>query len=168
MSRAFVKDDAQQDPVVVPPRAPLPPGVPNYVTRRGLKRLKAEQADLEAERSLLLAAPMDEAERQRQLTALAGRLDLLAERIASAKVLDPRAQPQDEVRFGATVTLCTAAGEERRFQIVGVDEADAAEGRVAFTAPMARAVVGRRVGEVVSLRTARGEERLEVVAIAYA
>ncbi|HYE96393.1 MAG TPA: GreA/GreB family elongation factor [Rubricoccaceae bacterium] len=168
MSRAFVKDDAQQDPVVVPPRAPLPPGVPNYVTGRGLKRLRAEQAGLEAERSRLLAAPMDEAERQRQLTALAGRLDALTERIASAKVLDLRMQPQDEVRFGATVTLRSAAGEERRFQIVGVDEADAAEGRVAFIAPLARAVIGRHVGETVTLRTPRGEERLEVVAIAYA
>jgi transcription elongation factor GreB len=51
--------------------------------------------------------------------------------------------------------------------IVGVDEANAAEGRVAFTAPVARAVLGKRVGETATLRTARGEEELEVTAIAY-
>src|SRR5690606_1876965 len=92
-------------------------------------------------------------------------------RLASAKVVDPRSQPHDEVRFGATVTLRTLQGErpgeERRLTLVGVDEASAAEGRVAFTAPIARAVLGKRVGDTAALRTAHGEEQLEVVAINY-
>jgi transcription elongation factor GreB len=71
------------------------------------------------------------------------------------------------VRFGATVTVATADGDVRRFTIVGVDEADAANRRVAFLAPIAGALLGARVGDVVTLRTGRGEEELEVTTISY-
>ena len=88
------------------------------------------------------------------------------------------AQLQDQdgeplVRFGATVTLRTrtkpapGVGAERRLTIVGVDEADASHGRIAFTAPIARAMQGKRVGETVTLRTARGEDVMDIVAIDY-
>jgi transcription elongation factor GreB len=171
MSRAFVKDDAPEGQPFVPPRAPLPPGVLNYVTPRGLALLRAELAELEAERGRLQADRSDEAERKRQLAVLGGRIAELDARLASARVVDPRAQPQDEVRFGATVTLRTASdprrGEERRFTIVGVDEAAAGEGRVAFVAPIARAILGRRVGEQATLQTARGPEVLEITALSY-
>lgn len=170
MSRAFVKDDTPEDPPLVPPRPPLPAGVANYVTPRGLALLRAERDALEAERARLHAAPADDG-RKRDLAVVAGRLADLDARLSSAKVVDPAGQPRDEVRFGATVTLRTLGGErpgeERRLTLVGVDEASAAEGRVAFTAPIARAILGKRVGETATLRTARGEERLEVVAIAY-
>ena len=166
MSRAFTKEEASSDPVFVPPRPPLPPGATNYVTPRGLGLLRAEQADLDAERTRLNEqAEGDETKRQRALVT--GRLADLAARIASARVLDPSGLPLDEIRFGATVTLQTEGGEERRFTIVGVDEAATAPDRVAFFAPIARAVVGRRVGEAVTLRTPRGEERLTVTEIAY-
>ena len=59
------------------------------------------------------------------------------------------------------------SGGERRYEIVGVDEADVAHGRVAFVAPLARALLGKRVGDVALLRTPRGEEELEVLAIDY-
>ena len=76
-----------------------------------------------------------------------------------------------QIRFGATVTVRTVAGphagQERRLQIVAVDEADAAAGRVTFIAPIARAVLGLGVGESALLRVPRGEEELEIVAIAY-
>lgn len=170
MSRAFVKDDAPEDPPLIPPRPPLPPGAANYVTPRGLALLRAEREELEAERARLHTADADDG-RKRDLAVAAGRLADLDARIASAKVVDPAGQPQDEVRFGATVTLRTLEGgrpgEERRLTLVGVDEASAAEGRVAFTAPVARAVLGKRVGETAALRTAHGEEQLEVVAVTY-
>ncbi len=165
MSKAFTKDDAVEEPLVVPARAPLPAGVTNYVTARGLELLRAEFAALEAERRRLEGGGGDEAERARAIVT--GRLAELGTRLGSAVVFDPRAGVQDEVRFGATVTLRAANGDERRFQIVGVDEADAAHGRVAFLAPIARAVLGRRVGDVVGVRTGRGEEELELVAIDY-
>lgn len=171
MSKAFTKDDAWEEPVV-PPRAPLPAGVPNYVTPHGLMLLRTELAALEAERRRLESDRSDEVERRRRLAIAGRRLSELAARIASAEVVDPHRQPHDRVRFGACVTLRTVtgdrAGEERRLEIVGVDEADAANGRVAFVAPIARAILGREVGETASLRTARGEEVLQVVSVEYA
>ena len=171
MSRAFIKNDEAEEPVVIPPRAPLPPGVLNYVTRRGLALLKAELGRLETERTRLQAETADTPERKRRLAVLGGSIGELSQRIASARVVDSRAQPRDKARFGATVTLTTLSGsqpgESRRFTIVGVDEADAAEGRVAFTAPLARAVLGRSVGEEVRLETAQGEEALRIDAIEY-
>lgn len=172
MSRAFAKEGDVEGPLVVPPRAALPPGVPNYVTARGLELLHAEQSELEAERARIDADHSDEAERTRGLNYIAVRLADLSERIASARLVVPENQPQDEVRFGATVTLRTRtgkrAGEERRLTLVGVDEASADEGRIAFTAPIARAILGKRVGETVTFRMPRGEEELDVVAISYA
>lgn len=168
MSRAFVKDDANQEPVFIPPRAPLPEGVANYVTPRGLRLLREELAGLEAERAKVDADRRDPDARKRRLAEIAGQHAQLAARIAGARVVDPKKQNPDEVRFGATVTLRTVPdGEERRVQIVGVDEAEAGEGRVAFTAPVARAVVGRTVGDRARLRTPQGEEELEIVAISY-
>lgn len=172
MNKAFTKEDAPDALLVVPPRAPLPPGVPNYVTARGLALLRAELADVDAARARLNGDASDDAERTRRLTIVNARLADLAARVAGAQLVDPRTQPQGEVRFGATVTLRTrqgdGAGEERRFTIVGVDEAAPAEGRVAFLSPIARAVIGLRVGETAFLRTAAGEEELEVTAISYA
>jgi transcription elongation factor GreB len=167
MSRAFVKDDASDEPPIVPPRAPLPPGVPNYVTPRGLALLRAEWAMLDAERARLNADAREEAERQRQLAVVNQRLADLNMRLAQASVVDPARQDQAEVRFGATVTVRSADGERRTFTLVGVDEADAAEGRLAFTAPLARAVLGHRVGAEVVLRTPRGEEVLAIQEVRY-
>jgi transcription elongation factor GreB len=86
-------------------------------------------------------------------------------------VIDPRTQPPDQVRFGATVTLLTInggiQGNERFFTIVGVDEASVAEGKVAFVAPIAKAVLGKRVGESFSLRMGPEEEIVKVTAITY-
>ena len=65
------------------------------------------------------------------------------------------------------MTVRDGAGRERRYQIVGVDEANGAEGRLAFVAPVARALLGRRVGEITAVQTPRGEDELEIVAIDY-
>src|SRR3569623_2432837 len=122
-------------------------------------------------RARIASEERDEAERSRQLAVLGGRIAELHERIAGARVGDTGAQPHDEVRFGATVTLRTLsgtqAGEVRRYTLVGVDEAAVAEGRVAFTAPIARAISGCVVGDKVVLRTAQGEQELEIAAIEY-
>jgi transcription elongation factor GreB len=170
VSKAFTRDDAWEEPVIRP-RAPLPAGVPNYVTPRGLGLLRAELAELEAERQSIETGSSDEVEQRSRRAIVAGRLGDLLARIASAEVVDPSHQPHDTVRFGARVTLRTEAGErageERRLEIVGVDEADAANGRVAFTAPIARSILGLEVGEIASLRTPRGEELLQVVSIEY-
>lgn len=171
MSKAFTRDDASDAPLIVPPRAPLPPGTPNYVTARGLALLRDELAALEGERVRLTADRSDDPERPRALAIVTARSNELAARVAGAQLVDPHGQPRDQVRFGATVTLRTVegerAGEVRTLQIVGVDEADAGAGRVAFVAPIARAILGLRLGETATLRLSRGEETLEVTGIAY-
>lgn len=167
MSKAFTSEETPDDPIVVPPRAPLPSGVPNYVTARGLARLRAELAALERERAALADDGSEDGERARRLARNTGRIAALAERIASAQVVDPRLQPRDDVRFGATVTLRTEEDARVRYTIVGVDEADPAAGRIAFLAPLAHALTGLRVGDTATLRTAQGERTLEIEAIDY-
>lgn len=166
MSKAFKGEDASEAPLVVPPRAPLPDGQPNYVTPRGMAALKAEHQELARERARLEGAESAE-DRTRALAAVALRTAALEERLTSAQLVDPARQPQDEVRFGATVTLRSNDGEERRYTLVGVDEADAKVGRLAFVAPLARALLGKRAGDSAIVRTPRGEEEWEITCVAY-
>lgn len=171
MSRAFLKEDTTGERPIIPPRAALPPNTPNYVTPTGLEQLRAELAELEAERSRIEANRDDNASRTWQLTIVNGRLKELNERLISAKVIDPKNQPQHEVRFGATVTLKTLSGGKpgiiRKFTIVGVDEANVAQGKIAFIAPIAKAVQGAKAGEKIKLKLGPKEEEVEVTAIAY-
>ncbi|MBD2766591.1 GreA/GreB family elongation factor [Hymenobacter sp. BT664] len=171
MSRGFVKEDDAQTPPIIPPRAALPPGTPNYVTPTGLAQLRAELATLEAERAQAEANRDNDTDRTHRLSLYNGRLALLTARLASAKVVDPEGQPPKEVRFGATVRLRTVSGGkvglERQFTIVGVDEADIALGKVAFVAPIARAVQGAKLGETVTLRLGPQPEEVAIIAIRY-
>jgi transcription elongation factor GreB len=166
VSKAFTKDDSDVEPIV-PPRAPLPRGVVNYVTPRGLGLLRDELRRLDLERARAEASA-DDVDRVRLMTILHTRIRELEERIASAHLVDPRTQPHDEVRFGARVTVRAEDGPERTYTIVGVDEADAAHGCIAFVAPLARALLGKRMGDAAMLRSPRGNEELEIVAIDYA
>lgn len=163
MSKAFTKEDDAGETVVVP-RAPLPVGVPNYVTPRGLAALGAELRELEQRRAAL---PHEDAATRASHLALTERIGGLEARLASAELVDPSAQPRGEVRFGALVEVENAAGERRSYRIVGVDEADAGAGLIAFTAPLARALLGKGLGESAEVRTPRGSEELTVLTIAY-
>jgi len=164
MSRAFTKEDSWEEPII-PPRPPIPDGVPNYVTPRGLTLLRDEQSRLEGERARLEGSEEDGARKQR--VVLARRLADLAGRIATAEVIDPSRQVHDSVRFGARVTLRDVRGGTRSFQIVGVDESDPDNGLIAFTAPIARAVLGCGVGDTATLHQATGDENLTIVDIDY-
>lgn len=172
MSSAFLKNETADAPVVIPARAPLPPGTINYVTPRGLALLRDELSNLETQHGRIQTDSSEENDRMRQLALLNGKIGNLNQRIASARVVDPSHQPHDEVRFGARVTLQTQtgkkAGETRRFTLVGVDEADASNGLIAFTAPIARSMQGKRVGETITLRTVKGVSELVITDITYA
>ncbi len=100
--------------------------------------------------------------------ALNGRQVLLQERINSAVVLEPKDSEGDAVRFGATVTLKVLDKNlTQTFQIVGVDEADIQKQKIAFVAPIAVAVTGKKAGEVAELRLGKEVRRLKVVAISW-
>ncbi|HEY2731381.1 MAG TPA: GreA/GreB family elongation factor [Polyangia bacterium] len=97
---------------------------------------------------------------------MAARRAELELRIATA-ALAPPPSDRDEVRFGATVQVRGADGKARTISIVGVDEAGPAAGLVAFVAPLARALLGHRRGEVVTVRAPGGEEGLEILSVDY-
>jgi transcription elongation factor GreB len=171
VSRAFTKEDEAGEAPLVPRRAPLPPGVPNYVTARGLSALREELSELHARsanaRSTAAAGSEPEAARARALNALGERIAELEARLGSAELVPVPEVAPDEIRFGATVTVASANGVERAFTIVGVDEANASEGRIAFVAPLARALLGKRVGDVAVVRTPHGDEELEILKFGY-
>ena len=148
ISRGFVKEDDQEEAPFVPPRASLPDGVTNYVTPRGMRLLLEERSQLEQQRATTTGS---DDERRRAKAEIDGRLALLNERIVTARPVEHTAEPPEEVRFGARVTVMHRSGAqqgtERVFTIVGVDEASVAEQRYAFTAPIARALIGKRRGE---------------------
>ena len=154
MSKAFTSEETAPDPVVIRPRAPLPAGVPNYVTRRGLEAMQHELADLERERASAEAGAGPE--EQARAAALASRVTELAGRVHGARAGRSPGRAPDEMRFGARVMVRDADGRERRLQIVGVDEANGREGKVAFVAPIARALLGRRRGDLVTRAFAPG------------
>lgn len=164
MSRGFVKEGDQEEIPVIPPRAALPAGVPNYVTPNGYRLLLGEKETLEKERSRL---PKDnEGEYRRASLFIDGKLKLLNERIASARILNIEDQTTDEVRFGAVVEFNN--GEKTlKFQIVGVDEADIRRQKIAFTAPVARAIMGRRVNETSEFRLGNTVQALKILSIRY-
>lgn len=167
MSKAFTKDDDAGDaPAFVSRRAPLPPRAPNYVTERGLAQLRAELAR-ELERWAARDSAGSDTERARAGALHGAYVADLEARLASAVLVERGQQPRDEVRFGAHVRVRGGSGAERNYRIVGVDEADAANGAIAFVAPLARALLGKRVGDVALVKTPAGEDELEVLAIDY-
>ena len=166
MSRGFVKEDDQEEAPFIPPRAALPGGVTNYVTPAGMDKLLQEKANLEAER--LENQNENETERRRANMVVDGKLRLLEERISSARVLEPKDQPKDEVCFGARVNLkALDKMNDLTFKIVGVDEASVKDQLIAFVAPIAKAVTGKKVGEKVLLRLGDHHREFELKEIEY-
>ncbi|SDR80303.1 GreA/GreB family elongation factor [Gramella sp. MAR_2010_147] len=166
MSRGFVKEEDQEEPVLIPPRAAIPEGVINYVTPNGLTELKQELKDLENERAEVKAE--NDTEKRRSQSLIDGKINLLAERLQTARLLDPKDQPEDEIRFGANVKLQNEnSGQIREFQIVGVDEANIKKKKIAFVAPIAKAVTGKKVGEEINFTLGAETRKLKVLAISY-
>jgi transcription elongation factor GreB len=160
-----------------PPRLP---GGKFYMTPDGAARLRAEFAARKAERHRAVeivawaagngdrSENADYKEGKRRLREIDRRLRFLTNRLAHAEIVDPAHQTQrDRVFFGATVTYATERDEEITVTIVGVDEADMSAGKISIGSPVALALLKARVGDEVSVRTPRGIETLEVLAIAY-
>ena len=166
MSRGFVKEDDQEEIPIVPQRAYLPEGVTNFVTRTGMDQLLAEKDALIGEKDNLTGT--NEQEKRIALNYINVKLQLLNQRIAEARVVDLKEQPQNEIRFGAMVTIRTeASGKPQIFQIVGVDEANIAKGKISFISPLAKALINRKVGDRITLKRDREDIVYEIMDIAY-
>src|SRR4030043_479816 len=154
MSRGFVREDDQEEVPIVPQRAYLPEGVTNFVTRAGMDQLLAEKEMLIHEKDNLSST--NENEKRISLNYINAKLQLLNNRIAEARVVDLKEQPQNEIRFGALITLKTeVSGNIQIFRIVGVDEADIAKGKISFISPLAKALINKKVGDKITLKRDR-------------
>ena len=154
---------------------------PRYITPQGLARIRAEYDELfGTERPKLVetiswaAANGDRSENgdyiygRKRLRELDRRLSYLGKVMKFAKVVDPASQPSpDQVRFGATVELADEEDLRRTVTILGDDEADASAGRIGWSAPLARALLGASIGDERTVRLPSGEKSYEVVAIIY-
>ena len=154
---------------------------PRFITPQGLARIRAEYEQLfGAERPKLVetiawaASNGDRSENgdyiygRKRLREIDRRLSYLSKVMKSAKVVDPAAQEQREtVRFGATVELADEHDERRVITLVGEDEADASSGQVSWVAPIARALVGGKVGDERVVRLPAGEKSYEILSIRY-
>lgn len=160
MSKAFTKevDDPQVDLAEEVYVSPLPKGAPNYVTAEGARRFRADLERLQGQRAEPSADP---AVGRHEIDR---RVRHLIRCLQGIEVVEPVPHP-DRVVFGAVVTLRDEHDRERRYRLVGVDEADARAGAVSWLSPIAQALQGARVGDVVTLHSPRGSEELEVVAI---
>ncbi len=166
MSRGFVKEDDQEEVPMVPPRADLPSGVTNYVTPKGMEALSAEKGRMIAEREALDTS--NESERRIALNHINAKLQLLNSRILSAKVVNMNNQPKEEIRFGAVVTLKIKDVKGlKKYQIVGVDEADIGKGKISFVSPIAKLLTNKKVGETAILKLAKEDRVFEIIEIAY-
>jgi transcription elongation factor GreB len=166
MSRGFVKEDDQEEIPLVPPRAALPDGITNYVTTSGMNELRAEKQMLEEEKENLTA--IGENERRIALNHINAKLKLLNERIATARIINPAEQPQDEIRFGAWVTLrIEATGQIQTFRITGVDEAAISRGKISFISPLAKVLFNKKTGDKAILKLNGGDRVFEIMNIRY-
>lgn len=158
-----------------------PPKRPRFITPEGFAAIRAEYEQLfGTERPALVetiswaAGNGDRSENgdyiygRKKLREIDRRLGDLSKVMKEARVIDPaRAENREEVRFGATVTLLDEDDAKRVITIVGDDETDAGKGRVGWSAPIARAFIGARVGDERSVRLPTGEKFYEVAAIDY-
>ena len=153
---------------------------PRFITPEGFARLRAEYDELfGVERPRIVevvswaASLGDRSENadylysKKRLREIDRRLSHLARIMKAAKVVDPALQTTDQVRFGATVELADEDGERRVVTIVGDDETDASAGRIGWSAPLARALIGARAGDERIVRLPAGEKSYEVMRISY-
>jgi transcription elongation factor GreB len=166
MSRGFVKEDDQEEIPIVPQRAFLPSGVTNFVTPFGMNQLLAEKQMLVNEKNNLNNA--NDNEKRIALNFINAKLQLLNNRIAESKIVNLNEQPENEIRFGAMITLKIEASKNiQTFQIVGVDEANISEGKVSFISPIAKLLINKKIGDKVFLKQDKKDIVFEIMDISY-
>lgn len=152
----------------------------NYITPHGIARLLAEQEQiLKIERPEILkviewaASLGDRSENadyqyaKRKLRELERRLRFLRHQIDEAVVVDPTKNKLDTVQFGASVSVEDEDGRVKNYAIVGTDETNAEKNYISWKSPIAKALLGKKVGDFVSVSTPNGEVELEIIALQY-
>jgi transcription elongation factor GreA len=150
------------------------------MTRGGYEKLEAELKKLKGEDRHQNVRDIEEARahgdisenaefhaaKERQ-SHIAGRIRLVEDRLARAQVIDlDRSSPPEDVRFGVTVLLLDSeTDEEVSYTLIGEDEADASNGQISITSPIARALLGKRVGDEVVAAVPKGKREFEVLEI---
>jgi transcription elongation factor GreB len=175
-TEAFViRDDEHDDE-----EGPAPLGK-RYLTRAGAERMHRELLTLLNEERPKVTAEVSAAAAQgdrsenaeyiygkKRLREIDRRIRFLQKRLDTATVVVPAEQTdRGRVYFGATVRLEDEDGHVSTYQVVGADEIDAKGGRISVESPMGRALLGKRVGDVLSVMRPRGEIELTVLAIDY-
>ncbi len=182
MSKAFVRESEGDDEENLSPALRIPPGTRNYITPAGYARLKEELEELvKHERPRIVeivawaASNGDRSENgdyiygKRRLREIDRRIRFLTKRLDIAEVVDPLQHgDNDQVFFGATVTLCDTQGQEQTYTIVGIDEADATLGRISWISPLARALIKSREGDSVRFQSPAGIREIEIMEVRYA
>jgi transcription elongation factor GreB len=152
-----------------------------YITPEGLAHIRAQYEELfgverpKVVETVSWAASLgDRSENadyiygKRRLREIDRKLAHLARIMKDAKVVDPaKQQAREQVRFGATIELADEDDNRRLLTIVGDDETDASAGKIGWSAPMSRALIGARVGDERIVRLPAGEKSYEVVSIRY-
>lgn len=152
----------------------------NYITPQGLARLKSEYHELmHVERPKVVevvawaASNGDRSENadyqygKRRLREIDRRVHFLTKRIEDAEVVDPKIMKGDKVLFSATVTLTNEDGNEVIYQIVGEDEFDPKAGKISWRSPVAKALLGKKLGDEVRIVKPAGEEFVTIESIEY-
>ncbi|MBS2022164.1 MAG: GreA/GreB family elongation factor [Deltaproteobacteria bacterium] len=165
MSKAFTSEETEVEGPLL--RAPpvLEPGQTRWITRAGHTALLRERDRLLAERAKVLGDRTD-AGRAKQ-AQLEGRARLIDATLAVLTVAPERPEDSSRVSIGAFVELSEEGAPARSWQLVGPDEADAKAGKLSIESPLARALIGRRAGEVVEVERPRGTVELEIVSLRW-
>jgi transcription elongation factor GreB len=180
MSKALTKESDSADSEVEEADA-LPAHAKNYVTPAGLAALQEEfRRLLYQERPKVVeivswaAGNGDRSENgdyiygKKRLREIDLRVRYLTKHIESAEVVDPeRQKKQDQVFFGATVEYTRKDNTQQKVTIVGIDEAELANGKISWLSPVARALMKAHVGDVIEFRTPAGPETVAVLSIEY-
>lgn len=165
MSRGFVKEDDLEHAGTDLPERPLSEH-PNYVTPAGLQQLQQQESALEKERQALAPRKEDPVAQQR-LAMVERDLRYFQARLESAIPVDPAQQSGEQVLFGAKVTVEDENGDHHVFMIVGEDEADIAASKVSWVSPLAKSLLGHKIGDSVTWLRPAGNQVLEITEIDY-
>ena len=181
MSKAVTREPEGDDDLDAPAPNALPRDFRNYITPAGLQRLLDEAAHLwKVERPKLVetvawaASNGDRSENgdyiygKRRLREIDRRIRFLTKRLDIAEIVDPLRQgDNDQVFFGARVTVADADGNENTYTIVGVDEADVVRGRISWISPLARALIKAREGDSIRFQSPVGVREIDIVGVVY-